>query len=61
LDYGEEEAKNIMKKNGITKLPAIILSDSISELVQFLKITPDNKYKLELGATFDPTEERSDK
>jgi len=60
--YSTQEAKDIMKKSGITLLPAAIFSNnSTTELAQYLKPTKDNKYTLALGATFDPTIKMSDK
>ena len=55
LDFDEEEAKDLMTKNWIKKLPAVIFSDnSIKELSNYLTKTPANKYSLELGSQFDP-------
>jgi protein-disulfide isomerase len=61
LDYSDEWAKEILTKNGLIKLPAVILNNNVAELAKFLKPTPENKFNLELGATFDPTAERSEK
>lgn len=62
LDYDEEEAKTILKKNGIKLLPAAIFSNNnITELNSFLKETNSWDYKLELWAKFDPTAKMSEK
>jgi len=62
LDYDEEEAKDILLKNWIIKLPAAIFEEnSIKELSNYLVKTKDWKYSLELGWTFNPYEKRSKK
>jgi len=40
LDFDEQEAKDIMKKNNITKLPAVLLNDnSVESLKNYLEKT----------------------
>jgi len=40
LDFDEQEAKDIMKKNNITKLPAVLLNDnSVENLKSYLEKT----------------------
>ncbi len=56
LDYSEAEAKKILSASKITKLPAILLSDTVEgEIKKYLQKTPDGKYSLSLGASYDPT------
>ncbi len=55
LDYDEEEAKDLMKKNNIKYLPIVIVSDdSITELKNYLIKWEDNKYLLNIWGSFDP-------
>jgi len=62
IDYSEDSAKKMLQAAGITKLPAALFSNnSTVELSTYLKPTTDKKYTLELGSTYDPTIERSDK
>lgn len=62
MDYSDEGAKKALESAWITTLPAAIFSNnSVAELAQFLKATEDFKFSLELGSTYDPTIERSEK
>ncbi len=62
-DFSNDFAKTMLNDTGIKKLPAAFFSDnSTKELTQFLQPTWSKKYySLELGSTFNPYEERSDR
>ena len=56
FDYSSDEAKKLMEKSGIKKLPAIIFSNNgIETIKKYLIKTKDNKYSLNIWASFDPT------
>jgi len=60
LDFDEQEAKDIMKKNNITKLPAVLLNDnSVESLKNYLEKTKNWDYSLNVWGSFDPYEKRS--
>lgn len=63
LDYSDAEAKTILEKNNIKKLPVwLFSSNEIDEqLNKYLTKTDWWYYSLELWASFDPTAERSEK
>ncbi len=62
MDYADDGAKEMLESAGITVLPAAIFSNnSVTELAQFLQPTSNFKFSLELGSSYDPTIERSEK
>lgn len=64
-DFSEDWLQDYLKQNDIKKLPAVILStNNIKdnwEMQPYLKLLADKQFTLEIGASFDPFVNRSDK
>ncbi len=64
-DFSDQWVEDFLKENEIAKLPAIIFSTNAigdgGTMTPFMKPIPNGEYTLEIGSTFDPFEERSDK
>ncbi|NDK08440.1 thioredoxin domain-containing protein [Candidatus Gracilibacteria bacterium] len=64
-DFSEAGIGDYLKQNDIKKLPAVILSTNNikdnGEMQPYLKLLADKQFTLEIGASFDPFVNRSDK
>lgn len=62
VDFSDAGTEEVLKANGITKLPAFLLNtDGVSDLKQYLTKTPTGLFSLDVGATHDPYAKRSDR
>jgi len=63
LDFSTEQAKNLLKTTGISKLPAIIFPNNNvdSNLKIYLEKTNNKSYALNIWSTFDPYAKMSSK
>lgn len=64
-EFSEDGVEALMKENNITKIPAIIFSTNNmfdgGQITPYLTELPNESYSLELGATFNPFAERSER
>lgn len=67
LDWSDEEAKRLMRAEGVTYLPALLFAPSVDSadgsdsLKRYLRATTSGKYRLlDLGTKHDPTAEICD-
>lgn len=63
IDFSTTKAKELLKKNNISLLPAVLLNTnevSDEEFITYLTETPNKWYTLNIGAQFDPYAEICD-
>lgn len=62
-DFSDSGVEEILKENGITKLPAFLLNTNQvpdTDFAKYLKATPAGLYTLEVNANHDPYAKRSE-
>ena len=64
-DFADEGIEDYIKENNITRLPAVLFStNQIADngaMAQYLSAIPSGEYSLQIGATFDPFAQRSER
>ena len=64
-DFADEGVEAYIKENNITTLPAVVFStNQIADngaMTQYLTAMPDGSFSLQIGSTFDPFAQRSDR
>ena len=64
-DFADEGIEDYIKENNITRLPAVLFStNQIGDggtMTQYLTAIPSGEYSLQIGASFDPFAQRSER
>ncbi len=64
-DFSDEGTKEFLEENNISVLPAVVFSTNTlwdgGTMTPYLKALPGWEFSLEIGSSFDPFQERSDK
>jgi hypothetical protein len=64
-DFSDEGMREFLQENSISVLPAVVFSTNAlgdgGTMTPYLKALPSGEFSLEIGSSFDPFQERSEK